>query len=76
MPNVTGLALYKGSPIPDTDKDGVNDGLNKFPAIAGPASNHVCPLIVEISVERVKRAAQNIFFATRSSTNLRNFSNP
>lgn len=67
-PNIPGLAQYNGCPIPDADKDGVNDELDRCPAIAGPASNHGCPLIDEIIVEKVNRAAQNIFFATGSSS--------
>ena len=31
-------AKYNGCPIPDTDKDGINDEEDKCPSQAGPAS--------------------------------------
>lgn len=65
-PNVPGVARYQGCPIPDTDGDGVNDEEDKCPTEAGPASNFGCPVIDQIIVERVNKAAQNIFFATGS----------
>ncbi len=66
-PNVPGLARYKGCPIPDTDGDGVNDEEDKCPNEAGPASNYGCPVIEAVVMEKVNKAAQNIFFATGSS---------
>ena len=66
-PNVPGVARYQGCPIPDTDGDGVNDEEDKCPNEAGPASNFGCPVIDVIVVERVNKAAKNIFFATGSS---------
>ena len=37
------MAKYNGCPIPDTDKDGINDEEDKCPNEAGPASNNGCP---------------------------------
>ncbi len=66
-PTVAGLAKYQGCPIPDTDKDGVNDEVDKCPNEAGPASNSGCPVIDVVIVERVNKAAQNIFFSINSA---------
>ena len=66
-PNVPGVARYQGCPIPDTDGDGVNDEVDKCPNEAGPATNFGCPVIDVIVIERVNKAAKNIFFATGSS---------
>ena len=66
-PNVPGVARYQGCPVPDTDGDGVNDEEDKCPNEAGPVSNFGCPVIDVVIVEKVNRAAQNIFFATGSS---------
>jgi OOP family OmpA-OmpF porin len=66
-PTVPGVARYQGCPVPDTDKDGVNDEDDKCPNEAGPASNFGCPVIDVVVVEKVNKAAQNIFFATGSS---------
>ena len=66
-PTVAGVARYHGCPIPDTDGDGVNDEEDKCPNEAGPASNFGCPVIDVKIVEKVNKAAQNIFFATGSS---------
>ncbi|MEJ7589579.1 MAG: OmpA family protein [Ferruginibacter sp.] len=51
----------------DTDKDGVNDEEDKCPAEAGPASNYGCPVIETAIVERINKAAGNIFFVTGSA---------
>ncbi|MGH2646683.1 MAG: OmpA family protein [Ginsengibacter sp.] len=66
-PTVAGVARYQGCPVPDTDGDGVNDEEDKCPKEAGPASNFGCPVIDVVVVEKVNKAAQNIFFATGSS---------
>jgi len=66
-PTVPGLSRYQGCPIPDTDGDGVNDEEDKCINEKGPASNFGCPVIDEKIVERVNKAAQNVFFATGSS---------
>ena len=66
-PNVPGVARYQGCPIPDTDKDGVNDEEDKCPNEAGPASNFGCPVIDVVIVEKINKAAKNIFFATGSA---------
>ncbi|MCW3090790.1 MAG: OmpA family protein [Ferruginibacter sp.] len=65
--DVPGVARYQGCPIPDTDKDGVNDEEDKCPSQAGPASNYGCPVIETVIVERVNKAAKNIFFVTGSA---------
>ena len=66
-PNVKGVARYQGCPIPDTDGDGVNDEEDKCPNEAGPASNFGCPVIDIVVVEKVNKAAKNIFFTTGSA---------
>lgn len=66
-PTVAGVARYQGCPVPDTDKDGVNDEEDKCPSEAGPASNFGCPVIDVVVVEKVNKAAQNIFFKTGSA---------
>lgn len=66
-PNVPGVARYQGCPVPDSDGDGVNDEEDKCPHEVGPASNFGCPVIDTKTVERVNKAAQNIFFQTNSA---------
>ncbi len=66
-PNIPGVARYQGCPIPDTDNDGVNDEEDKCPNEAGPASNYGCPVIDVVIVEKVNKAAQNIFFSIGSA---------
>ena len=66
-PDVAGVARYQGCPVPDTDKDGVNDEDDKCPNEVGPASNFGCPVIDVVVVEKINKAAQNIFFATGSA---------
>ena len=66
-PTVAGVARYQGCPIPDTDGDGVNDEEDKCPTEVGPASNFGCPVINVAIIEKVNKAAQNIFFTTGSS---------
>jgi outer membrane protein OmpA-like peptidoglycan-associated protein len=65
-PNVPGVARYQGCPVPDTDGDGVNDEEDKCPNEAGPASNFGCPVIDIVIVQKVNKAAKNIFFPTAS----------
>lgn len=66
-PTVFGVARYQGCPVPDTDGDGVNDEEDKCKNEKGPASNYGCPVIDTKIVDRINRAAQNVFFATGSS---------
>lgn len=66
-PNVPGVARYQGCPVPDKDGDGVNDEEDKCQNEAGPASNFGCPVIDIVVVEKINKAAQNIFFATGSA---------
>lgn len=66
-PTVAGVARYQGCPVPDTDKDGVNDEEDKCPTVVGPASNFGCPVIDVVIVEKVNKAAENIFFKTGSA---------
>lgn len=65
-PNVPGVARYQGCPVPDSDGDGVNDEEDRCPHDAGPASNFGCPVIDEKVVERVNKAAENVFFQSSS----------
>ena len=39
-----GFQKYKGCPIPDTDKDGINDEQDKCVEIAGIARHNGCPV--------------------------------
>jgi OOP family OmpA-OmpF porin len=41
---VKGLAKYNGCPIPDRDKDGINDEEDKCPDVAGVARYQGCPI--------------------------------
>jgi outer membrane protein OmpA-like peptidoglycan-associated protein len=41
---VPGLAKYQGCPIPDTDKDGINDEEDKCPQVPGLARYQGCPI--------------------------------
>lgn len=66
-PTLFGVARYQGCPVPDTDGDGVNDEEDKCINEKGPASNYGCPVIDEKIVQRINRAAENVFFATGSS---------
>lgn len=66
-PDIAGVARYQGCPIPDSDKDGVNDEEDKCPNEAGTASNFGCPVIDIVIVEKINKAANNIFFATGSA---------
>ncbi|MBL0183558.1 MAG: OmpA family protein [Chitinophagaceae bacterium] len=66
-PTVFGVARYQGCPVPDTDGDGVNDEEDKCINEKGPASNYGCPVIDTKIIERINKAAQNVFFSTGSS---------
>ena len=66
-PTVFGVARYQGCPVPDTDGDGVNDEEDKCINEKGPASNYGCPVIDVKIIERINKAAQNVFFSTGSS---------
>lgn len=41
---MAGLAKYNGCPVPDTDKDGINDENDKCPNVAGVARYEGCPV--------------------------------
>ena len=61
------MVRFQGCPVPDTDRDGVNDEDDKCPNEAGPASNAGCPVIAPEIIAKVNLAAKNIFFATGSA---------
>jgi outer membrane protein OmpA-like peptidoglycan-associated protein len=65
-PDVKGLPRYQGCPIPDTDKDGINDEEDLCPTIPGPAISHGCPL--EMVVVRIKTEFKNLLFNFGKST--------
>lgn len=65
--DVAGVARYQGCPVPDADKDGINDEEDKCPNEFGAAANFGCPVIETAVIEKVNKAAQNIFFATGSA---------
>ena len=61
-PDVKGLKEFKG--CPDTDGDGLSDKEDNCPNVAGPISNKGCPEIKKEVIEKVKKAAQGIYFET------------
>ena len=63
-PDVPGLARYQGCPIPDRDNDGVNDEEDKCPDVPGTVANFGCPEIKAEVIEKFKKAAGKIYFAT------------
>ncbi|MEO6253184.1 MAG: OmpA family protein [Ferruginibacter sp.] len=66
-PTVPGVSRYLGCPVPDTDGDGIPDDEDKCINDKGPASNFGCPVINEEIIKKVNRAAEHIFFVTKSS---------
>ncbi len=62
--DVAGLARYQGCPIPDTDNDGINDEEDKCKDLPGKASNMGCPEIEPAIIEKINKAAAQIFFAS------------
>ncbi len=61
-PGVKGSPNFQGCPAPDTDGDSVNDDEDKCPLVKGLVSNHGCPPIKPEVLQRMKRAADRIFF--------------
>ena len=59
-PTVAGVAQYNGCPVPDTDKDGLNDVEDLCPNEPGPASSKGCP--VEKVVVQITADFKNILF--------------
>jgi outer membrane protein OmpA-like peptidoglycan-associated protein len=43
-PDVKGFSKYQGCPVPDTDKDGINDEDDKCPDVPGVARYQGCPV--------------------------------
>jgi outer membrane protein OmpA-like peptidoglycan-associated protein len=68
---VAGLARYNGCPIPDSDKDGVNDEEDKCPNEAGVLANNGCPEIKQEVKQKIEFAAKNIFFQFASDVILK-----
>lgn len=66
-PTEAGLARYQGCPVPDNDNDGINDEEDKCPTVAGVAANMGCPAIEDAVIDKINKAAANIFFATGSA---------
>ena len=50
-----GVARYQGCPIPDTDKDGVNDEEDKCPTVPGVPENLGCPALEDVQKKVVLR---------------------
>ena len=44
-----GIAKYDGCPVPDRDKDGVNDEEDKCPDVPGTVANNGCPEVKEVN---------------------------
>ena len=59
-PTEKGLSRYQGCPIPDTDKDGINDEEDNCPTIAGIAANHGCANLQPI----IDKFTSNLKFAS------------
>ena len=59
-PNRAGTA--EGEGCPDSDGDGVFDNKDVCPTVPGDAANKGCPAIKEEVKEKIKLAAQGIFF--------------
>ena len=53
-----GVARYQGCPVPDTDKDGINDEEDKCPNLPDVKENQGCPLISEEVKKKVDYAAR------------------
>jgi outer membrane protein OmpA-like peptidoglycan-associated protein len=66
------LGRYQGCPIPDSDKDGINDEEDKCPAIAGIAANKGCADLQPL----VDAATAQLKFATGSNQLNKKQSNP
>jgi OmpA-OmpF porin, OOP family len=60
--DVAGTAKYNGCPVPDRDNDGVEDDIDKCADEAGTADNNGCPKVADEIIEKVKFAAQKIYF--------------
>lgn len=61
-----GVLRYRGCPIPDSDKDGVNDEEDNCVQVFGLRSNQGCPEIKKELTVEMQKAAKNIFFETGS----------
>ena len=70
------MARYQGCPVPDRDKDGVNDEEDKCPDLAGDPANNGCPVIKAEVIKKIEYAAKNIFFATGKSALLAKSNKP
>lgn len=66
-PTAAGVARYKGCPVPDTDKDGINDEEDKCPKEFGVAANAGCPEIAQEAIQKINKAAAEIYFANGSA---------
>ncbi len=64
-PTEKGLAIHQG--CPDRDGDGIPDANDLCPDKPGLPDNNGCPLVSKKIVEQLKRAAQQIQFATGSA---------
>lgn len=68
-PDVKGSANFQGCPAPDSDGDSVNDDEDKCPLVKGDKANFGCPTIRPELVQRVKNAADRIYFV-RAKANI------
>ncbi|MCZ2444216.1 MAG: DUF5723 family protein [Flavobacteriales bacterium] len=66
-PTVPGVAELKGCPYADTDGDGIRDIDDKCPTVPGVIENFGCPPLTEKEKEVVKKAFDNLEFATGKS---------
>lgn len=66
-PTVPGIAELKGCPYADTDGDGIRDIDDKCPTVPGVIENFGCPPITEKEKEVLKKAFDNLEFATGKS---------
>jgi outer membrane protein OmpA-like peptidoglycan-associated protein len=61
-PTIKGPKEFQG--CPDTDGDGLADNVDNCPTVPGPKSNKGCPEIKKEILEKIKKAAQGIYFET------------
>ena len=61
-PTIKGPKEFQG--CPDMDGDGLADNVDNCPTVPGPKSNKGCPEIKKEILEKIKKAAQGIYFET------------
>jgi len=65
-PDIKGIAKYQGCPVPDKDKDGFADEDDRCPDVFS-LTNRGCPEIKKEVIEKAKKAAAGVNFASGSA---------